>query len=76
MREHYTVATPDERLRTCEAEPAKRPVTTQAAIATLFNELFAWGRDCQSKLGSTWKSIDDATARAATLSNTLSEDPD
>lgn len=78
VREHYTAARPDERLRRCADRPARRPVTNSNAIAQLLTELFAWGDDCQGKLGSTWESIDDATRRAEELNNqqALPEDPD
>lgn len=58
---------PDARLRQCSDEPAKRTIKTDGDTAALLVELFAWGRDCASKLSSTWKSIDDAQTRADEL---------
>jgi hypothetical protein len=66
-REHYTFATVDERLRTCKARPKKRAVTTDNAIAGVLTDAFEYGDDCKSKLTATWKSIDDAKARADAL---------
>lgn len=67
MREHYTAAKPDERLRKCADRPARRPIKNSNDIALVIEEAFAYGDDCASKLGATWTSIDDATARAQKL---------
>lgn len=82
VRQNYTVAEPDPRLRTCADRPARRPINNQNDVAAVLNEAFAYGDDCAAKLGATWRSIDDAKARADKLNaeeqerHPLPEDPD
>ena len=81
VRQNYTVAEPDPRLRDCATRPAKRPINNQNDVAAVLNEAFAYGDDCAAKLRSTWTSIDDAKARADRLNaeeaarHPLPEDP-
>lgn len=65
-QEHTTVPTPDESLRHCKTRPAKpdTSVDPSAKVAELIDGLFAWGEDCEAKLGGTWQSIDQAKAQA------------
>jgi hypothetical protein len=67
VHQNYTVATPDPSLRTCKGRPQPRALDSDKAVSTLLADAFDYGDDCSSKLSSTWKSIDDAKARADTL---------
>jgi hypothetical protein len=42
-------------------------VKTDNDVADVIADAFEYGDDCASKLESTWKSIDDAAARAKKL---------
>lgn len=67
VRENYIVATPDEALRRCKDRPARPTLDSGVAVSGLIIGLDERGEDCAGKLAATWRSIDEATERAARL---------
>jgi len=55
-------AEPDPALRECLERLPKRQINNDEDIANLINDAFEVGDDCRSKLGATWKSIDETRA--------------
>lgn len=72
----YVFAQPDESLRTCLSQPPKPVLKDSTSVATIIADLFAWGEDCHAKHGATWKSIDDAKARALAENEKTKETPE
>lgn len=68
-------AEPDPSLRQCMARLERRPVRNDNEIAALIADSFEVGDDCRSKLGATWKSIDDAKARVEAFNRAQEAQP-
>lgn len=68
-------AEPDPSLRECMARLKRREVSTDAEVARLIADSFEVGDDCRSKLGATWKSIDETRAKVESFNKAQEEKP-
>lgn len=67
VQNKYFFVKPDESLRHCKEGPPKPDLRDSIGVAIIITDLKEVLDDCRSKLGATWKSIDEVAKQADQL---------